>query len=264
MDRTGKGLIAVIILCLVFLVIYLIEPFSEKIVWLNTNKTVSWALWAEAIKVVTPFIASLFFFFMLSTKSILQSARKSVFFIGLGTFLCALGAAIEMLQRINSVDPTAFNPASASYLIGIVFILLSITSFQQRLGVTMKSTQKFIFVSLLTILSLVSIFIIISPYYIYPDSIKVEFVLGDSIVQVLYAGMVLLNFAVALRLSLIFSSGRIGRPFRIISAGIFCVTIYEFAVWIPTSQIHVFHPLNIFWIACFLLGMVGVYDLSYT
>lgn len=263
MDRIGKGLVAVALICTAFLILYLFEPLAEKKVWSNTSRTVNWAVWAEAVKVLAPLVASSFFFFMLFTKSILQSARKSVFFITIGTFLCALGAAIEMMQRINGFDPTAYNPASAVYVIGIIFILLSITSFQQRLGVALKPTQKLIFISVLTVLCLVSVFIIISPYFVYPDSIKLEFVLSDAIAQVLYAVMVLLNFAVALRLSLNFSNGKIGRPFRIISAGIFCITIYEFVIWIPTTQIDVFHPLNIFWIACFLLGMVGVYDLSY-
>lgn len=263
MDRIGKGLLAVAIVCIVFFIIYLFEPFSEKIVWSNTNKTVSWAAWAEAVKTLVPLVASSFFFFMLFTKSILQSARKSVIFITIGTFLCALGAAIEMMQRLSGVDPTAYNPASAAYFIGIVFIFLSITSFQQRVGVTLKTAQRLIFVSVLTVLCLVSAFIIISPYYVSPNSIKIEFVLSDVIAQVLYAVMVLLNFAVALRLSMIFSSGKMGRPFRIIAAGIFCITIYEYIVWLPTTQIDVFSHLNILWIACFLLGMVGVYDLSY-
>lgn len=263
MDRIHKGLIAIVFVCLLFLLMYIAQPLAKPVIWANTNKSVLWAEWAEAVKVLAPLVASSFFFFMLFTKSILQPARKSVLYITIGTFLCALGAAIEMMQRLSGFDPTAYNPASAAYLIGIIFILLSITSFQQRLGVALKSTQKIIFVSVLAVLSLISVFIIISPYYVYPDSVKTEFVLSDAVAQVLYAGLVLLNFAVALRLSLVFSNGKMGRPFRIISAGIFCITIYEFVVWIPTTQIDVFHPLNIFWIACFLLGMVGVYDLSY-
>lgn len=263
MDRIHKGLIAVVFICLLFLLLYIAQPLAKPVIWANTNRAVLWAEWAEAVKVLAPLIASSFFFFMLFTKSILQSARKSVLFMTIGTFLCALGAAIEMMQRVNGFDPTAYNPASAAYLIGELFILFSITTFQQRLGVTLRSTQKLIFVSVLTALCLVSVFIIVSPYYVSPDSVKIEFVLSDAIAQVLYAVMVLLNFAVALRLSLNFSNGKMGRPFRIISAGIFCITIYEFVVWIPTTQIDVFHPLNILWIACFMLGMVGVYDLSY-
>lgn len=263
MDRIGKGLIAVTLVCLAFLVIYLFEPFSEKTVWANTNKTVNWAAWAEAVKAIVPLVASSFFFFMLFTKSILQSARKSVFYITCGTFLFAAGAAIELMQRINRVDATAYNPASAAYLVGGFFILLSIISFQNRLGVSLKPAQRLLFVSVLTVLSMVSGFIIVAPYYVSPDTLQVEFVLGDVIAQVLYAIMVLLNFAVALRLALIFSTGKMGRPFRIISAGIFCLTIYEFIVWLPTTQIDVFSHLNVLWIACFLLGMVGVYDLSY-
>lgn len=263
MDRISKGLIVVVLICAAFFVLYLFEPFSEKTVWLNTNKTVSWAAWAEAVKALVPLVASSFFFFMLFTKSILQSARKSVFFITIGTFLCALGAAIEMMQRINGVDATAYNPAFAAYFIGGFFIFLSIVSFQHRLGVSLKPAQRLAFVSVLTVLCMASIFIIVSPYYMSPDTVQIEFVLSDVVAQVLYAVMVLLNFAVALRLSMIFSSGKMGRPFRIIAAGIFCITVYEYIVWLPTTQIDVFSHLNVLWIACFLLGMVGVYDLSY-
>ncbi|MEZ4813511.1 MAG: hypothetical protein R2883_08615 [Caldisericia bacterium] len=88
---------------------------------------------------------------------------------------------------------------------------------------------------------------------------------GDviGIVQVLYAVLTLGIFAAALRCTMVFAGGRIGRPFFFIAIGGLSISLYVYYIWLPyTPNVTAFSLIHTFWVFCFLITALGAFDMT--
>jgi len=262
MDRVRIGFLVATFLSIAFLVLLLLQVGGYSPTWAQPDSKILWAPWVEVVKFLAPLVASLFLFYQAIWGNILATVRFAVKLIALGNLLIAIGMAYELSVRLfQHIDPPAFSLGTPFFLLGAILVPWSLFAFPLKLKVTMALSQKFWYTIIIILVSLGSIFILILPPFIF-QNIKIPDTM-NMLSSFFYAFFVAITLIGATRLSFLFASGRVGRPFRFIAIGAFCIVAYEYFVWTPlTVFITVFHPINVLFVACFMFTTLGAIDLT--
>ncbi len=262
MDRITKGYIVSFSILVVISILLLIGPGATVPAWAK-DSSVKWCAWADILKTLAPLAAFFFMFYQGYFGNILATVRSSVKLIAFGNLSLALGGFWETGMRMSGVDASAFSVASVFYIVGAGLVVWAMFAFPAKFGFVMVPVSRTIFVVLVVIASVGTLLLMILPYYITPNGMPTTYNFFDSLVTSAYGVSVLLILVAALRLALLFWTGRMGRPFRLIAIGAICIVVYEYYVWIPyTPPITLFHPINIFWFACYVFTCLGAFDLT--
>lgn len=252
MDRLKWSITLIILACTVCFVLFLLPnpPGANPATW---NSNLLWAPWAEGIKVLATLIA-----FVVGLKfgffgNILKSVKTPVLMIGFGCMLITIGAGLEFFMRLQGNDASTFSLASVFFAVGAILVALALFTFPNKLGAKMSKTAFFWYIGIIVALIIATVLI----FLLVPSTLKPE----EIITCAVYDVMILLIFIATLRLVFLFSTGRMGRPFRIIAFGGFFIAIYEYYVWMPfVNNVSIFNPIQLLWVAGFLTTAAGIAD----
>lgn len=252
MDRLKWSITLIVLASLVCLVLFLLPnpPGAYPAPW-NTN--LLWAPWAEGIKVfatLVAFVVGLRFGFF---GNILKSVKTPVLMIGFGCMLITIGSGLEFIMRIQGNDASTFSIASVFFALGAIMVAIALFTFPNKLGAKMGKTALFWYLGIIVSLIVATVLI----FLLVPSTLKTE----ELITCAVYDVMILLIFIATLRLVFLFSTGRMGRPFRLIAIGGFFIAIYEYYVWMPfVNSVSIFNPIQLLWVAGFLVTAAGIAD----
>lgn len=260
-NRTILAIVGLIIFALIFLFNY--QVGASPAPWSTPDKPAVWAVWADAVKMLAPFAASLCFLYQGFFGNILDSLKSTIRLLGIGTFLLGIGILVEFVAHLGGVDAPILSMSSVFYVCGVLLVVWAFFAFPVRLGYRMGRKQITFFTITIVALSLATLFMMFFPFMGKNGSLVAEFGYHDAVILSSYLILVVIFFAAVLRLAILFAKSKIGRPFRFFAASGFLIVAYEYYVWFPyTPNISVFNMINLFWIAGFLLGMVGAIDLT--
>jgi hypothetical protein len=217
------------------------------------NPDLLWSPWAEGLKVLATFITAVVGFWWYFRADLLKSVKTPILFIGIGCLLLTSGAAIELWFRMQGNDASTFSIATVFFGVGAIMIAISLLFLPNKLGARMSGRGLIWYWSIILALIVVTVLI----FLLVPSTLKPE----EIITCAIYDVMILLIFIATIRLVFLYSTGRMGRPFRLIAIGGFCIAVYEYYVWMPfVPQLSIFNPVQILWIAGFLLTAAGIMD----
>lgn len=252
MDRLKWSTILIIAVSLICLVLFMIPnpPGAHPAPW---NTSLLWAPWAEGLKVFATFLAFIFGMWYGFFGNIMKAVKTPVLIISFGCLLLTVGATLELLMRMQGNDASTFSLASVFFALGALLVALALLTFPNKLGAKMTKSGLIWYLAIISALIIATILI----FLLVPSKLKTE----ELITCAVYDVMILLIFVATLRLVFLFSSGRMGRPFRIIAIGGFFIAVYEYFVWMPfVNNISIFHPIQILWITGFLTTAAGIAD----
>ncbi len=259
MDKIRISLLVIVAICLIFLILSIFEVGAVKIVWENrvADGQVSWALWVELAKVITPLFAGLILLYQGFVGNILSTVRPTVKVIGFGVLSIAIGFAFEVYQRaFLKLDTVAFGAYTAFFVVGAVLVVWALFDFPARLEARLKATQRPWFFTAVGVTTILTIAFMIRLSIKSPDPLSI-------ISQILYAVLTLSIFIGALRCTMVFAEGRIGRPFLFIAIGGLAIFTNVYYTWLPfTPRINAFHPIHTLWVFCFLITALGAFDMT--
>lgn len=252
MDRLKWSVISIIAVSLICLVLFMLPnpPGAYQAPW-NTN--LLWAPWAEGLKVFATFLAFIIGAWYGFFGNILKSVKTPVLLISFGCLLLTVGATLELLMRMQGNDASTFSIASVFFALGAVLVALALLTFPNKLGAKMSKSGLSWYLGIIAALVIATILI----FLLVPSELKPE----ELITCAVYDVMILLIFVATIRLVFLFSTGRMGRPFRMIAIGGFFIAVYEYFIWMPfVKNISIFHPIQVLWIAGFLTTAAGIAD----
>lgn len=259
MDKIRVWMVVIVAICILFLILSIVHLGAVNIIWKNrvNDGQVPWALWVELVKVVTPLFASIILLFQGFAGNILSTVRPTVKIIGFGVLSITIGFAFEVYSRaILMEDTIAFGAHTIFFVLGAVLVAWALFDFPARLRARLKPSQRPWFFGLVGIATIVTISIMIH------SSVKAPGIL-DVISQALYAVLTLAIFISALRCTMVFADGKIGRPFLFISIGGLAIFAYVYYIWLPyRPNVTAFSFIHTLWVFCFLITALGAYDLT--
>lgn len=252
MDRLKWSTILIIAVSLICLVLFMLPnpPGAYQAPW-NTN--LLWAPWAEGLKVLATFLAFVVGAWYGFFGNILKSVKTPVLLISFGCLLLTVGVTLELLMRMQGNDASTFSIASVFFALGAVLVALALLTLPNKLGAKMSKSGLIWYLSIIAALVIGTILIFLLA--------RSEYKPEELITCAVYDVMVLLIFVATIRLVFLFSTGRMGRPFRMIAIGGFFIAVYEYFIWMPfVSNISIFHPIQVLWITGFLTTAAGIAD----
>lgn len=252
MDRLKWSTILIIAVSLICLVLFMLPnpPGAYQAPW-NTN--LLWAPWAEGLKVLATFLAFVVGAWYGFFGNILKSVKTPVLLISFGCLLLTVGATLELLMRMQGNDASTFSIASVFFALGAVLVALALLTFPNKLGAKMSKSGLIWYLAIIAALVIATILI----FLLVPSKLST----AEIITCAVYDVMILLIFVATIRLVFLFSTGRMGRPFRMIAIGGFFIAVYEYYVWMPfVESISIFNPIQVLWITGFLVTAAGIAD----
>lgn len=250
-------LIAIVIFIGLFVFLWLAEGNAEIAKWSTHDQGIRWAWSAEILKVIFPLIAAVMLLLQGFIGNILPTVKTAVLLIGAGVLSLTVGAFWEYFIRLGGIDPGPDSPGTIFFVIGALLVAWALFEFPRRLQANLRKNLQSWFYGLLTIAVVATVWILIN------SSLKTNLSTTDVIISAVYALLTLIVFAGALRCAMVFSEGKIGRPFLMIAIGGLMVFAYTYIIWLPkTFTFSVFHPIQMLWIGCFIFVSLGAYDLT--
>lgn len=230
------------------------DPSSSRISLL----AVHWIGIAKSLSILLAGIALLWQGFF---GTILKTVRISIVFSGLGILFVVAGYIHAFILRVFHATgqlPSATLFETITYAIGGLMIAGAMFSFPNSLKAKLQRTQQIWFIiGIVLVAGLFALTILTS-------SEK-----SDLISSIGFPALTLITYTAALRCTIIFTGGRIGRPFLFISIGALTLLLFNFLVWMPiagkNSIWYIFGEfglVHILFIFSFLITAIGAYDLT--
>ncbi|MEZ4813510.1 MAG: hypothetical protein R2883_08610 [Caldisericia bacterium] len=217
--------------------------------------------WIGVLKFLSAFVAGGILLFQGFFGNILKTVKSSVVLIGLGIWGIAFGYGYEFFVRVFIVHRellVPLIPASVLYLIGGILVAVALFAFPKSLDIALRDSQRMWFV-----LSLLAALIITIVIFFINKSENLTTL--NLIIQIIYPTLTLLVFASALRCTMVFAGGRIGRPFLLISIGSLTMFLFNYIVWARLfGNMGEFGVIHILFVFSFLITTIGAVDLTLT
>jgi hypothetical protein len=259
MSKMKVWFAVVIAVCLIILLLSILQVGSSNITWEGEVNEVLWADWTAYVKLIAPLIAGIILLWQGFAGNILTPVKPTTKVIGFGILSIGIGFSFETYMRIIlNNDPGALNFGTPFFVFGAALVAWALFDFPARLEARLKDSQRPWFFGSVAVAFVTTAIVMILPSDKSPSFF-------DIVSQALYAILTLAIFAGALRCTMVFAEGRIGRPFRLISIGGLSIFAYVYYIWLPfTPNVNAFHPIHILWIFCFLITILGAADLTLT
>jgi hypothetical protein len=263
MKRLNLSIFLVVLVCIVIAVLLFLHgsagPETDSSMSILTLLGVHWI---GVIKFLTAFIAGIMLVWQGLFGNILKTVRSSTILIGIGILAIAFGYGYDFYVRVFIMHgplSSSLLLSSILYLVGGIFVAWALFAFPNKLQARLRETQRIWF-----IISIIFAFLVTIGLFIYMISSK-EMNTMALIIQIAYPVLTLLVFTAALRCTMVFAEGKIGRPFLLIAVGSLAMFMFNYSAWalkpiIPDlGEFGVIHALFVF---SFLITSIGAVDMT--
>ncbi len=222
--------------------------------------------WIGIVKSLSILLAGIALLWQGFFGTILRTVKLPVLFSGLGILFIAAGYIQSFILRVFNAtgqlsSATLFE--TIMYAVGGLMIAGAIFSFPNTLKAKLKRSQQIWFAIGMAIGIGIFAFIILKYFEIILSNI------GSLVSSIGFPILTLITYSAALRCTMIFSGGRIGRPFLFISVGALTLLLFNFLVWMPIDAVQSiwflfgeYGLVHIFFVFSFLITAIGAYDLT--
>ncbi len=215
--------------------------------------------WIGVLKFLSAFVAGGILLYQGFFGRILQTVKSYVIMIGFGIWAIAFGYGYEFFVRVFVLHhelASSLIQASVLYLIGGILVAWALFAFPKSLDITLRNSQRKWF-----LLSLLAVLIITIIIFFVNKSENLTTL--NLIIQIIYPTLTLFVFASALRCTMVFAGGRIGRPFLLIAIGSLTMFLFNYIVWARLfGNMGEFGVIHILFVFSFLITAIGAVDLT--
>ena len=262
---TILGLLLVVVIVAIVGYLYAVKPFVFQASWTPQaykaeNVHPFYAHWADWLKFVTAFIAAFFIIYAVSLKKTIGMLKMPLIFLAAGVLMSAISYFSGCFTR-SVLNFEAGVQSFETYLgmFAIPFIIVAFILLNVKIKVKLNKAREIIFwIVTGVVVALMIIFAII------PTITNPEDVILMRVVKATIDTGVLVAFIGAFRAMLVFTGGRLGYDWFLISLGAILLNIYFFYVMSPgIPNIDVFHWINLFWVGGYLTTTLGAIQLAF-
>jgi hypothetical protein len=262
---TLLGLMFITVILVVVAYLYVAKPFVFQVSWTPQAYKIEnvhplYAHWADWLKFATAFVAAFFLICAVKLRKTIGMLRTPLIFLAAGVLMSAISYFSGCFTR-SVLNFEAGVQSFETYLgmFAIPFIIVAFILLNAKIKVKLNKAREIIFWVVTGILAALMIVLAIIPTITNPDDVVLM-----RIVKATIDFGVLVAFIGAFRAMLVFSGGKLGHDWLLVSLGAILLNIYFFYVMSPgIPNIDVFHWINLFWVGGYLTTALGAIQLTF-
>lgn len=259
----GLILIAVILIALSYL--YYSKFLGFEVSWTPQSFKVEsvhpiYAHWADWLKFCAAFLATVWLWWATASKNTIGLLKTPLFLLSCGVMLSAFSYFSGCFTRsILGYEAGTMSPETFLGAAAIPFIVASFVLLLFRIKVKLGLSKEILFWTITTIAA-----ILMFVFAIIPTIANVSEDLLIKTVKAVIDFGVLVAFVGAFRAMLVFSGGKLGYDWLLVSVGAMLLNLYFFYVMTPgIPNITVFHWINTLWVGGYLFTALGGFQLAF-